>query len=295
MQKPSCILLARWIENLLRGIAILLLFGLCFSGCSGKQESAGSDGNKVVIKGSNTVGEELAPRLISEYRKNHPGVVIDLESKATGYGLASLMAGGCDIAAASRLMIKDEQQQAELRKIEFNEYTIGSYSVAVVLNANNPVNNLSRDQIRDIFSGAIENWKDVGGPDAPIHRYIRDPISGTYLGFRELALQDKAYSTKNATELTSYDAIAQAVAKDANAVGYTSVQLAATGGLKGVSVGGVAPTIASVNEGKYPYSRILRLFTNKAREAPAARDFIQFVQSQSGQQIVAQLGYVPKP
>jgi phosphate transport system substrate-binding protein len=86
----------------------------------------------------------------------------------------------------------------------------------------------------------------------------------------------------------------QAVAQDANAVGYTSLDLVKSPGIKVVSIGGVAPTNASVNDGKYPYARVLRLYTSKSKEASGTLEFIKFVQSPKGQQVVAQSGNVPR-
>jgi phosphate transport system substrate-binding protein len=267
--------------------SVLALFSL-LAGCSPATQE------RVIIKGSNTVGEELAPRLIAEYRKDHPALMIDLETQGTGSGFYGLLAGACDIAAASRLMVTNEVAQAKVRGVELKDSVIGSYSVAVVVNARNSLSNLSREQVRDIFTGTIQNWKEIGGADAPIHLYIRDRISGTYLGFRELAMEDKPYPTNQITAFTNYAAIAQAVANDANGIGYASLQLANAPGVKGVSIGSVPPTPASVNEGKYPYSRALHLFTDKSAETPSTRDFIQFVQSRRGQKIVSEMGFVPR-
>jgi phosphate transport system substrate-binding protein len=276
---------------------MILLFGLIFVGCSDKSQPtsvANSSSGKVTIKGSNTIGEELAPRLIAEYKKDHPGAEFDLQSKGTGSGLWALVGGQCDIAAASRLANNEELQQAQTRGIELTNYAIGSYSVAVVVNSSCPVADLKREQVRDIFTGAIQNWKDVGGPDGEIHLYIRDPVSGTYLGFRELAMEDKPYATNRATMSTNYPAIVQAVSQDPHGIGYCSFDLTTTAGVKPVSIGGVAPTSATVNEGKYPYARMLRLYTNKAKEPSSAKGFIEFVQSTKGQEVLAQTGNVPR-
>ena len=94
--------------------------------------------------------------------------------------------------------------------------------VAVVVNAANPVANLTRDQVRDLFTGTVQNWKDVGGPDAPVHLYIRHPISGTYLGFRELAMENKPYALEVKT-YTNYTEIVQAVAQDPDGLGYATM------------------------------------------------------------------------
>src|SRR5205085_4256334 len=189
---------------------------------------------KVVIKGSNTIGEELGPRLIAEYKKDHPAAAFELESKGTGSGLWALVASQCDLAAASRAVSEEELKQATERGMKLDEHTIGSYSVAVVVHADNPVKDLTKDQVRDLFTGVVTNWKDVGGPDAPVHLYIRDPISGTHLGFKELAMENKAYGA-GTNALTSYAAIIEAVAKDPNGIGYSSFDLANKPGAKIVS------------------------------------------------------------
>jgi len=245
----------------------------------------------VIIRGSNTIGEELAPRLINEYKKSHASASFDLETKGTGYGMGALMADQCDIAGASRLPSKDEQALAQLRGVELNDNVIGAYSVAVVVNASNPVGNLTKDQVRDIFTGAIANWKEVGGSDTPIHLCVRDPVSGTYLGFRELAMENKPYG-ENPKMFTNYMGIVQAVAQAPNAIGYSSFQRSKSDGVKAVSIEGGEATADSVNKGTYPYARTLHLYTNKQKEAPAAHDFIQFVQSSQGQEVMAKMGYV---
>ena len=275
-----------------RSVSVFLL-GVVIAGCSPNQEAPPpATPNKVVIKGSNTVGEELAPRLIAEYKKEHPQVSIELETKGSGSGFWGLIAGVCDIAAASRTMLKEEQEQAQARSIQLEDNIIGSYSVAVIVNAGSPVGDLTREQVRDLFTGAIQNWKEVGGPDAPVHLFIRDPVSGTHLGFQELAMENKPYAT-NTTAFTNYAGIVEAVAQDASGIGYASLQAATQSGVKAVSIGGVPAAAPVVKEGKYPFARVLHLFTNKGSETPLTHDFIQFVQSSRGQAILDQMGLVP--
>jgi phosphate transport system substrate-binding protein len=274
-----------------------LVLGFLLAGCSQKSQTQSPSGSpsqgKVVIKGSNTIGEELAPRLIAEFKKEHPSASFELESKLTGYGLAALLADQCNVAAASRQPIKDELDLAKSRNVELNDYVIGSYSVAVIVNSACGVADLKREQVRDIFTGVIQNWKDVGGADAPIHIYSRDPVSGTALGFKELAMENKPYASGEKT-FTNYNGIANAVGQDASGIGYCSIDLTKAPGVKVVSINGIAPTVASINEGKFPYARVLHFFTNKGKEDPSAKEFIDFVQSEKGQQIVAQMGNVPR-
>lgn len=282
-------------QRTLQVAALALACGL-FTGCPSSEQATtpASTKQKLVIRGSNTLGEELAPRLIAEYKKTHTDLDFDTEFKGTVYGVGALMAERCDLAAASRELTTNELALAKDRDVEFNDYIVGSYSVAVVVNSANPVANLTRDQVRDIFTGTIQNWKEVGGPDAAIHVCIRDQISGTHLGFQELAMDKKPYPIGVKT-FTSYESLVGAVTKEPNSIGYASVELAAKRGVKGVTVDGTAPTLESVKAGKYPYARTLRFYTAKAKEPAAAKEFAQFVQSAAGQKILVEVGFVPRP
>src|ERR1039457_3503408 len=198
MKKSLC---SKWFRlqqtNLRNGLGLVLLSAI-LAGCSGGEPE------KIVILGSNTIGEELAPQLVAEFKKTHPAVAFDLEFKGTTYGLGALIVGRCDIAAASRDATTNEVELAKERNVEFNDAVIGAYDVAVVVNAACPIGTLTRDQVLSLFSGTAQNWKVVGGPDAPVPLHIRHPISGTYLGFRELAMENKPYALdRKSTRLNS--------------------------------------------------------------------------------------------
>src|ERR1022692_1232976 len=210
----------------------LVLASTIISGCSGGKTGTPA---QVVVRGSNTIGEELNPRLIAEFKKEHPSVAFDAEFKGTSYGLGALMVGKCDIAAASREVTTNERALSPDMNMEFKDYVIGSYSVVVVVNAGNAVANLTQDQVRDIFTGTIENWKEVGGPDAPIHLYISNPISGTYLGFQELAMEKKPYGL-HLKAFVDYAGIVKAVAEDVNGIGYSNINATRQPGVKAVSI-----------------------------------------------------------
>lgn len=290
--------------SLPRSFRLLALVPMVVSMCGCPANKPGADPanataaaggkNTVVIRGSNTIGEELAPRLITEFRKEHSGITFNVETKATGYGMAALRVGQCDIAAASRSAIPADLDLAKEANMEMGDYVIGAYSVGVVVNPSNPVNDLTNDQVHDIFTGKIQNWKDVGGPDAGITIYIRDPISGTYLGFKEIAMSNEDYAP-HCKLLTNYTAIVAAVAADPNGIGYSGLAMAQSGGGKLLSIGGVAASTETVHAGKYPYARLLRFYTNKDHESPPTKDFIQFVLAPQGQAILTQMGFTPKP
>jgi phosphate transport system substrate-binding protein len=250
--------------------------------------------DKIVIRGSNTIGEELAPRLISEYQKDHKDAAFDLEFKGTAYGIGALMGGFCDIAGASKPVSKEQEEIASIRGFKFKEYVLGSYAVSIIVNANSPVSNLTSNQVQSIFTGQIQDWKFVGGPDLPIHLYARDPVSGTHLGFKELAMANQDYGT-NIQFFISYADIAKAVAKDPSGIGYIGLTPAQDSGAKVVSVNDVMPNADSVNQKKYLYARTLRFYTDADKEPARATDFINFTLSANGQNVLTQMGYAPKP
>lgn len=270
----------------------LSIVALLLSGCSADKPTIDPTAKgQVTIKGSNTFGEELAPRLIAAYNKSRPNVGVALESKGSVSGITALIAEECDIAAASRGATPEELNQAHARGIELKEYVIGHYGVAVIVNSANSVGKLMPDQVRDIFSGAVQNWKALGGPDAPIHAFIRDPSSGTNLGFRELAMNNNPYRS-DARMFNDYAQLAEAVSKDLGGIGYASMNMAHHRNVKVVSIDKYEPNSLSVNEGWYPYARMLRLYTDQAKESPFARDFALFVQRDPGQKILDELGFV---
>jgi phosphate transport system substrate-binding protein len=162
------------------------------------------------------------------------------------------------------------------------------------VNAKNSVGNLTKAQVEGIFTGTITNWHDVGGPDAAIHLVARDPISGTYIGFKDLAMGSKSYAVDNITFGESYSAVAEKVGMDEAAIGYTGIQ-GNPASVKSVNIEGVEATAANVNSGKYPYARGLYFYTLKGEEKPAAKSFVDFVNGTKGQAILSQMGFVPHP
>ena len=250
--------------------------------------------DKIIIRGSNTIGEELAPKLATEYKKSHTATTFDMEFKGSGYGIGALMGGYCDIAGSSKPISKEQAEIAALRGAKFKEYLIGSYAVGILVNAENPVSNLTSNQVRSLFTGKVQNWKAVGGADAPVHLIVRDPVSGTYLGFKELAMANQDYAPQ-VQLFTNSVGIADAIARDPLAIGYTGLEQLAHPGTKAVSIDGVAPSAETVNAKKYPYARPLRLYTDAMKETAVTQDFINFVLAADGQKVLTQMGNAPKP
>ncbi len=280
-------------KKVLKNASLLIALAI-IGGCSEQatNDSPAADKDSVVLRGSNTVGEELAPRLIQEYSKAHQGVKFDTEFKGSSYGLGALMVDRCDVAATSRVVNTNDVAFGKDRNVNFEDHSIGAYAVGVVVNAQNPTANLSRQQVHDIFVGTIKNWNEVGGPDAPINIYIRNPVSGTHMGFQELALGTNSYAL-NAKTFIDYKALVAAIKNDPNGIGYSSLKTATEGGAKLVSVDNIAPSDQAVQKGSYPYARGLHLYTNKNHDKKAALDFINYVTSADGQKVLAEMDFVP--
>ncbi len=244
------------------------------------------------VEGSNTFGEKLGPLLVSAFEKQNPGTAVNLVSTGSGAGLSALLEGRTNIAPTSRAADADELRLARASGLRLNAQSIGSYGVVVIVNEKNPVRSLTLSQVRDIFSGKITNWKQVGGPNARIRLFILDHSSGARRGFQELAMRYEPYA-RGAREFASKDAIADAVAKDATAIGYDDMG-PLPAGTRAVLINGIVPNRTAINQGLYPYARTLYLYTVRGRETPAARQFIRFVQSREGQRIISNAGFVPR-
>ena len=246
----------------------------------------------LTIRGSDTFGEELGPKLIAAFQEADPGFTVELESLGSVSGIAALLDDACDIAVSSRRFNDDEQRIARSRGIELQSAVAGYYGVAVVVNADNPLKNLSDRDIRDIFTGRITNWRQVGGPDRDMAVLIRDATGGTHLGFRVLAMENRPYSAAART-FPDYVALADAVAANPDAIGYVGMNLVSRPGLHPVSVNGILPRDVTVHEGIYPYVEPILLYSRAKNADPAVGRFLQFIQSKAGQAVVESIGFVP--
>lgn len=255
--------------------------------------AAGTGRGAIVIKGSNTFGEELGPALIEAYLEQHPDAEIEIESRGSATGFKALAEGTCTIAASSRVVSEDELRMLRAQGVRMKQYSVGYYGVAVIVHEANAIDALGLKQVERIFTGEIDSWSVLGGADQPIQRVIRDPISGTYLGFRELAMNDRPYAEDVQTR-TNDLAIVSAVADDSEAIGYIGMELLPRDGVKALTINGMPPTDLAVNEGLYPYARLMRFYTNRATETREVRRFIRFVQSDKGEDIMRGMGYVPR-
>jgi phosphate transport system substrate-binding protein len=252
-------------------------------------------GKPFTIKGSDTM-VIMNARLAEAFMGGHAGTMIQVSGGGSGVGLAALINGTTDIAAASRPIKTSEVDKLKARFATVGyAFPIARDGLSVYLNEKNPVKELSLAQLSDIYTGKVTNWKQVGGNDAPIILYARENSSGTYTYFKDNVLMGKDYSPRAQT-LQGTAAVVNAVARDANGIGYGGAAYAK--GIRFAAVKAndkskaVLPTIDTVRSGDYPISRFLYLYT-RVKPSGDMKVFLDWAVGPEGQAIVTKVGYFP--
>lgn len=268
--------------------AILAMAGV--SGCGGSDRT-----KALTIKGSDTM-VILGQRWAEAYMAAHPGATVQVTGGGSGTGFAALINGTTDLCQGSRPIKDEEKKQIEARYGgPPHETVVAKDGLAVYLHDSHPVAELTLAQIRDIYTGTITRWNQVGGPNAPIVLSGRENSSGTYEYFKEHVLEKADFAAAVQT-LPGTAAVVNAVARDPNGIGYGGAAY-----LKGVkecavkrddATPGVLPSAEHVRSGAYPISRDLYFYSRKVPEGPM-KDFVDFVLSDQGQKLVTEVGYFP--
>jgi phosphate transport system substrate-binding protein len=242
---------------------------------------------KIVVEGSTTV-LPIAQRAAEEYMNANAGTDISVRGGGSGVGITSLIEGTCDIGDSSRAIKDEELEKAVGRGREPKANVIAMDGIAIIVNSANSIEELSKKQLKDIYTGKISDWSQVGGTQEKIVVVSRDSASGTYEAFGELAL-DKAKVRPDALMEASNQAVASVVEKTPGAIGY--VGLAFMSGVKVIKLDGVAASKATVLSKEYKLSRPLFMYTN-GKPSGLTKAFIDFVLSDQGQKLVEEEGYV---
>lgn len=256
-------------------IAAIIIIGAIFL-------ATGQKKSRIQIAGSTSV-QPVAEKLAQAYTKKHPNVKINVQGGGSSVGITQAKQGTIDIGTSSKDLKPDEKQGLSV-------YLIGRDGIAIIVNKNNPINDLSKSQIRDIFSGKIRNWKEVGGPDAKINVITREAGSGTRKSFEEVVMKNEKIRG-DAIVQSSTEAVKQAVKNDPNAIGYISLAHLDES-VKGISVDGVPPSEKTVADGSYPIARPFLMLV-KGEPKDIVKDFLKFVLSPEGQAIIKSEKVVP--
>ena len=249
----------------------------------------------VTVKGSDTM-VIMNARLAEAFMAKNPGAQIHVTGGGSGVGIAALINGTTDIAASSRPI-----KASEIDKLKARFATrgvgvpIARDGLAVYVHSSNRLQELSMQQLFDIYTGRVTNWKQVGGADTPIVLYSRENSSGTYIYFRDNVLLGKDFSSRAQT-LQGTAAVVNAVSKDPNGIGYGGSAYAK--GVKFVKVKKDAnspayePNLETVRSGAYPISRYLYLYL-RSNPSGAAKKFIDWALTPEAQDLVLKVGYFP--
>lgn len=256
-----------------------------------------SAGN-ITVKGSDTL-VILAQKWAEVYMSKNADTKIQVTGGGSGVGFAALQNKTTDLANASRKI-----RAAEIASCvkafgrRPTEYKVALDGLSVYLNADNAITELSMDQLDRIFTGKVKNWKEVGGPDAPIVVYSRENSSGTYEFFKEHVLKGKDFAS-SAQTMPGTAALLQAVAKDKNGIGYGGAAYGA--GAKHIKVKkdesspAIEPSEETVLNQSYPIWRYLFVYVNPDLDKGEINKYLGWIRGDEGQALVKDVGYYPLP
>jgi phosphate transport system substrate-binding protein len=238
----------------------------------------------------------LAQRWAEKYMSKNTGVTIQVTGGGSGTGISALINGTTDICNASRPMKPSERDKLKVRFGSLGvEIKAAKDGLSVYVNEGNPVTELSLEQLKAIYTGKVTNWKSLGGRDERIIVYGRENNSGTYVYFKDNVLDGDDYAT-TMQSMPGTAAVVNAVSKDAAGIGYGG---AAYGkGIREIKVKkdekatAYAPTIENIKAGTYPITRFLYMYV-KNRPTGAMKEYIDWILSDEGQQVVTEVGYFP--
>ena len=277
------------------GIAVAAcLMAACFAGCGttdnkGDANATNKPGNEAVSGTVSTDGstsmETVIKYLSESFSEENKNVKITYNPTGSGTGITAVSEGRCDIGLSSR-DLKDEEKQSGLKGT-----VVALDGIAIVVNPENTVEDLTVEQIADLYTGKITNWKDVGGKDAPVVLIGREAASGTRDGFESITKTKD--SCKYSQELSSTGDVIQTVASNPNAIGYASLA-SVKETVKALKVNSVAPSTATVQDGTYKIQRDFVFVTKEGKElSKAAQAFFDWVVSGKADSLIEKAGAVP--
>ncbi len=253
--------------------------------------ATGAQADRLVIKGSDTLGAKLVPQLAEAFKSQHPDTTFDIAAEGSTTGIAAIIDGTAQIGMASRRAKPAEIGAASGKGVNMKPTIVAYDGIAVIMNAGNPIKGLTKKQVEQIFTGEVTDWSAVGGSPGKISVYTRNTSSGTYSDFKELAMKKRDYAP-SAQKMAGNEQIASEVGKNANGIGYVGLAYTNAGGIKVAPIDGALPTMKSVHAKTYPYARPTFYYTN-GEPSGAAKEFLDFTIGPAGQKIVQQVGFVP--
>jgi phosphate transport system substrate-binding protein len=284
-------------------VIFLTFFGAAVGGCGKKSKekaekarAAEAEPTTLTIKGSDTM-LPMITALAEAYVKVHPDTQISVMGGGSTVGINAFLDGNIDLCMSSRELSTEESAKANFRRIAPQDVVVALDGVTVIVHPENPVNELTLGELRQIFNGKIKNWSEVGGPNQAIQVISQNSDSGTSAFFRERVLQNEDY--KSGIQLaTSNAAVVQSVARELWSIGYIGFAYAQGASVKMIGIKknsaspAILPSLATLRDGSYPMERPLHIYAS-GKVNSLAVSFLEFVLSPEGQRIAREKGYVP--
>lgn len=282
-------------------LATVVLLGACAPAPQTVQTTGSPSSAYIQNKGSDTI-VNLALLWAEAYQKENPDIRISVTGGGTGTGITALMTNTVDIANASRAIKPEEIKEAESHGFKPIEFVVARDAIGVIVHPSNPVNQLTLEQVSNIYQGRITNWSEVGGEDRPIVRLSRESNSGTHVYFLETVIRlgdskNKAFFSDTTLLLPSSEGIISEIRDNPNAIGYdglgyitSEVKLLAVA--KNEKSKYVIPSVETVNNNEYPISRDLYMYTH-GEPTGAIKSYLDWILKSQAQKIVADSGFVP--
>lgn len=260
----------------LRLVPVTMFLLILITSCGGRSAA------NLVVAGSTSV-QPYVELLAEEFELLNPGSGIDIQGGGSSAGITAAESGAADIGMSSRWLKRTEE---DLWSVE-----IAKDGLAVIVNPNNPVTNLTIEQIRGIYSAAIRDWSQIGGRQARIHIIAREEGSGTRSAFEEMVMGDQRI-TPRAIVQDSNGAVRQLVAGDPNSIGFISLGLV-DNTVKAVKLGGIEASRENVLNGSYTLFRPFLFVSKSIPPTGLAMEFIEFILSPEGKRLMTQEGLIP--
>lgn len=284
-------------KNTSTKLAVLVLVLLVFAvaGCSKRDKQDSQNKKSVTIKGSDTM-VHLMSTMAEAYMKFKAGDQVSVTGGGSGTGIAAIINGTTDICASSRDMQQKEKDDAKSKNVNIVEKVIAFDGLAVIVHPDNPINELTMEQVKKVFTGAYKNWKELGGPDQPITALSRESNSGTYVFFQEHVLEKENFDP-TVKLMPASSSIAQSISQDKWSIGYLGLGYTKEGNIKVLNIKkdanslAVTPNHNTVLDKSYSIARPLFLIFNGEPQGINA-SFLEFSVSPEGQKIVEETGYV---
>ena len=235
-----------------------------------------SGSSKVEIVGSTSV-QPVAEKLVEKYKETHPDAQINVQGGGSSVGIKSAQDGTADIGTSSKALKKNESQG-------LTQIPLGQDGIVIAVNTKNSVDGVTSEQLKDIFSGKITNWKEVGGSDGKINVIRREDGSGTLDAFESIVMGKDTKIKSDAVVQSSTEAVKQSVKTDENAIGFVSYAHMSSD-VKALKIDGVSPSDDTIADGSYKLQRPF-YFLVKGTPNQATQDFLNFVNSSEGQKVL---------